>query len=154
METATVGAHAVLVAACLCAAYLDIRYRRLPNWLSGLTLIAGIVLAGVAGGFAAVGAVAIHVIIALGVGMALFAMGWIGAGDAKFYAAVSAWFSWHYAAALAGAIGIGGLVLLIAWFPLRKMGRGKEDPLFRQLPFGVAIALGALLAHFGVALIA
>lgn len=148
-----------LVLIGLTGSWFDIRDRRLPNWLSLASLVAGLGFSLAAGGWAALGAASAHFLIALTIGAGLYAARMIGAGDAKFYAAVAAFFPWWDAAMLAGAIGIGGLLLLLVWLSMRRFARrgtsrgikGKQDA-FAQLPFGVAIALGSWIAWFGLQL--
>ncbi|WP_203230535.1 prepilin peptidase, partial [Segeticoccus rhizosphaerae] len=75
----------VAIALAVLGAAWDIRTRRIPNWLVlALAVFAtGATLA--SGGLATLGSTAIHAVIVLFVGMGLFAIKWIGAGDAKFY---------------------------------------------------------------------
>ena len=101
-----------------------------------------------AGGWPTAGNHALHALIALVVGAGLFAMRVIGGGDAKFYAAVAAWFSLHDAVWLLVLVSLSGLVLLVVWIgarmlsgrPIRKQGAGLNG-----LPYGVAIAVGAAI---------
>ena len=74
-------------------AYTDVTARRLPNWLSLALLVTGLAFAATQGGWSAVGWHGAHAGIALLVGMALFATGGIGGGDAKFYTGLAAWFA-------------------------------------------------------------
>ena len=93
---------------------------------------------------------------ALVIGMAMFAMNWVGGGDAKLFAACGLWIGVSGAApflfwtGLAGGVLAGGLLLARqaasyapgfgpAWMQ-RLLTRGG------QVPYGVAIAAGALAA--------
>jgi prepilin peptidase CpaA len=145
---------ALLPAALLAAAgaYLDIRHRRLPNWLcAALALAAATGLALWAGADALPWAM-LHAAMALVVGMLLFAAGLIGGGDAKFYAAAALSVP---ASPLAGPLGMlgwtsaAGLVLLIGMAIGRRM-LGVPGSFMKgwQVPYGVAIASGFLLTHF------
>ena len=58
-----------LVALGLVASWLDVSKRRLPNWLSLLTLAAGLIVTGLSAGFSAVGSHLAHAAVALLVGM-------------------------------------------------------------------------------------
>jgi prepilin peptidase CpaA len=141
---------AALTGLCATAAWLDLTRRRIPNWLCGLTVIAGLAVAGAAGGFAELGSHALHVAAALLGGMVLFALGGIGGGDAKFYAGVAAWFGLGQGALLLVSVALSGLVLLIVWFIYRRARRiplrpSKKDPM-DSLPYGIAIAAGAIAA--------
>jgi len=94
---------------------------------------------------------------ALVVAMGLFAAGWIGGGDAKLFAAVAPWLGWPAVIPFLAATALvgGGLALLLlniraAW--LRPYLAGAPPWLARlttageAVPYGVAIAVGALVA--------
>lgn len=142
------AAGASLLASGLVACWMDIRHRLLPNWL---VLVTAAAAAGTAawGGF--LGVAAIHMALALVIGMALFALKVVGAGDAKYYAALALFFPWQGAAIFALCIGLGGIVLL-AGTTARLALPGRNPPARApvgtrmHLPFGVALAIGAMLA--------
>ena len=67
----------------------DVRTRRIPNWLVALLALAAAGATLGMDGWSALGSSAIHAAIALVVGMGLFALRAIGAGDAKFYSAAA-----------------------------------------------------------------
>lgn len=147
----------------------DIRHRRIPNALS-LALFGGGVLFSVASQGVGVGVRASLAGMAVGLGLwvVFYALGVMGAGDVKFFAAASSWLgpglSWR-AAVLAALLG----GVLATWTLLRtgRFGRALKGlallPFTRtipvprvtdltpaearaQLPYGVALGLGALLA--------
>ncbi len=140
----------VLVLFAVIAAWLDVVARRLPN-----ALCLAVALAGLGFGFAAAGAVptasaAAHSVIALLVGMLLFRFGMIGGGDAKFYAGCAAWFALPQGLALLGLVSVSGLVLVVVWFTWRRMSpkdRSGETRAFAMVPYGVAVAVGAVAAR-------
>jgi prepilin peptidase CpaA len=143
-----------LITAGLVACWTDLRTRRIPNLLCALTLGLGLAYAGWSGGWHDAGNHALHAMATLGIGAGLFATRAIGGGDAKFYAAVAAWFTLHDAVWLFVLVSCSGIALLIAWFaarmmsgrPIRKQGGGING-----LPYGVAIAAGgAILILAGV----
>lgn len=133
-------------------AWLDIRYRRLPNWLCAFALLSGIGFGLATAGVGAVGSGLLHGVAALAVGAGLFALGGIGAGDAKYYAALAVWLPLGAAPLLIGLVGLAGLLLVLAWLPWRlravRAGRwsSREDA-FARLPYGVAISCGALAGY-------
>jgi prepilin peptidase CpaA len=104
----------------------------------------------------------IGICLALGAGallvaMGLFAAGWIGGGDAKLFAAVALWLGWPAIVSflMATALVGGALALLllnvrVAW--LKPYLAGAPPWLARlattgeAVPYGVAIAIGALVA--------
>ncbi|WP_034491124.1 A24 family peptidase [Afifella pfennigii] len=86
---------------------------------------------------------------------ALFAAGWIGAGDAKLASAAALWFGWHDALAYfflaslcGGALSLAIVFLRAKWPPLppnwpqwlRRLQDARTG-----VPYGVAFALSALL---------
>lgn len=139
------------------AAIGDVRSMTIPNWISlalaGLFVPVALIL-GLpplqVGTHLAVG------VIALLIGMALFALRWLGGGDAKLMAAVMVWLGASAAlpfvvwTAIAG--GIFSLFLLItrSHVPiLAGVGPEFSRRLFQpkgDIPYGVAICIGALVA--------
>jgi prepilin peptidase CpaA len=143
---------AVLATACVTAAWLDVRYRRIPNLLCAGTAIAGLVVAVLLpSGAVGLASHALHMLIALIGGMILFRFGILGGGDAKFYTAVAAWFALGKGALLLVDVALCGLVLLIFWFVYRRvMGypiRRSGGSVFDGLPYGLAIGTGAITAY-------
>jgi prepilin peptidase CpaA len=139
------------------AALKDLTSYTIPNWISlGL---AGAFVVAAAGAGLPLQVVGVHVaagFVALLAGMVLFAAGWIGGGDAKLLAACCLWFGWPGVrdflldTALAG----GGFALLLiaargqmvrAFLPLTGWAGRLTTP-GAPAPYGVAIALGALIA--------
>jgi prepilin peptidase CpaA len=130
----------------------------IPNWMPA-ALIVGFAVAAVALGlpWRLVAADVAVGVVALFAGMAMFALGWIGGGDAKLFAAAGLWLGLSGAPTFLLVTGVagGGLALCLlglrsasvrpligaapAWF-LRLAERGEG------VPYGVAIALGALIA--------
>ena len=152
MINPNLAAAAILIASCAFAGWSDLFRRRIPNWLCAITALAGLAMTIASGSFAMVGNHALHAAIALAVGMALFALRVVGGGDAKFYAAIASWFPLRSAGALIMFVGGCGFVLLVVWFVARRL-RGKpirtsgNDP-FDGLPYGIAIASGAVIMNF------
>jgi prepilin peptidase CpaA len=140
------------------AALKDITSFTIPNWIS-LSLIAAFPLAALATGLplAQAGAQAGVGVAALVIGMAMFAAGWIGGGDAKLFAAAALWLGWPAAITYAfmtcvagGALAV--LLLGLRSTPLRPFlasGPGWFARLAepgQSVPYGVAIAVGGLAA--------
>lgn len=90
-------------------------------------------------------------------GLVLFSRGWLGGGDVKLLAAIALWFDFKGAAALYLWIGLGGAVLAVAFILLRRMlptavtASGNIPSLKAKgpIPYGLAIAAGAMLAIVG-----
>lgn len=130
----------------LIGAYTDIRQRRLANWLSLALLAFGLAHGFALGGWPAVGWHGAHAVIALVVGMLLFAGRIIGGGDAKFYAGMAAYFPLAMGLKLVIWVTLVGGALVLGWILLRRM-RGvplRRDGDHGKFPYGVAIAAGGL----------
>jgi prepilin peptidase CpaA len=149
----------VLAAAAASVALVtDLRHRRIPNWLTGGTLVGGLLvnlwLSGLPGGLSA--------LLGAGLGFALlfplYLIGAMGAGDVKLLAALGAALgpSGLVSIAVYGAI-VGGLVSLIVMLrcgvfarALREMVLLGRPPSLRTgitAPYAVAIAGGVYAAQ-------
>jgi prepilin peptidase CpaA len=161
-----VTAGAVFTGLILYAAWRDIRSRRIPNrtvaWLAllgavysiGVDPAAGTLLR-VVGGFAA----------GLACWLPFYALGWLGAGDVKLFAAAGTWLGpvRTVEGALIGALA--GALLAVGWMvwsygfrrtaatlsvataaPSILASEGRKVDTRRTLPYGVALAVGALAA--------
>lgn len=96
----------------------------------------------------------------LAIGFALYAGKWIGGGDAKLFAAAALWFGWGDVASFATVAAIAGGLLALAvlglrslWYRLPPFAAARIDPQ-SELPYGVALAAGALLVYPHSALMA
>lgn len=132
----------------IAGAGLDLSRRHLPNSLCLLVLVAGAGAIFWSGGSSDLISAALHSVIALLVGMALFRFGMVGGGDAKFYAATAVWFPLDSAIKLLLNVSISGLGFLLIWFLYQKIHdpvNGSKSALSRKgFPLGVAIAFGAM----------
>lgn len=149
---------ALFPALVIVAALRDATSYTIPNWIP-LALIGAFAAAGPAMGLP-VPQLGQHLGIgALGLvaGMAMFALGWIGGGDAKLFAAAALWLGWPAAMTYGAMTGVAGGVLALALLSLRSgylrpyvvtgpawFSRLAEPG--ESVPYGVAIAAGALLA--------
>lgn len=135
----------------------DLTTMKIPNWVS-LALLAAFVPAALLAGlpwttFALHFAVGLAVLI---VGMGLFALRWIGGGDAKLMAAAALWLGPAGLLPFVLFVGLAGgafcLVLLSArtWLQVYALNApGWVARLLQpkgDIPYGVAIAIGAVLA--------
>ncbi|MHA6287509.1 A24 family peptidase [Maricaulis sp. CAU 1757] len=139
----------------LFAAWCDAVSFTIPNWLSGAVALAFLPAALVAGlGWGEAGNHLLGGGVALLIGFALFAPGWIGGGDAKLFAAAALWMGWPdmyqflMATVLAGGVLVLALIVLrrgLAWVP-QVAGRLDGSALAKDapVPYGIAIAAGAL----------
>ena len=166
------GVEAVVLALVLCAAVYDVRYRRIPNWLSVSGVLAGLALnafldQGRPGMFVSS---MLGLAIAFGVYFVLYALRAMGAGDVKLMAAVGTvvgwpnWFGIFIVTAIIG--GIMALILVAArgrvkrtfWnvaFILSELKGGRpaymrreeldvKNPKALGLPHGAVIAVGTI----------
>ena len=140
----------------------DLVSYRIPNWIS-LALIAGFtVTAGLAAAFGDVTLSALGLNLAVGAaalaaGVAMFALGWIGGGDAKLFAAAGLWLGWPAVGVYLAVTGLAGGALALILLQLRSpafRGVVQSGPQWfarlaepgANVPYGVAIAVGALVA--------
>lgn len=139
----------------------DVTSYTIPNWIS-LALIAAFVPAALAGGLAwpVIGLQLAFGVVALVAGMAMFALGWIGGGDAKLFAAVGLWLGWPASLTYLLVTGVTGGVLAVGLLSLRSLWMrpyvqggpqwfGRLATPGENVPYGFAIAAGALAAFPG-----
>lgn len=142
---------AVLALVAVAACWFDITERRIPNWLVLATLAGGLLFAAAGPEAGALVPRLIHAAIALIIGMGLYAIRLIGAGDAKFYAAVAGWFNVSEGLGLLVAVSLVGAVFALGWIIMRRLRPNRapaaDNPDRAKLPFGVAISLGALAEY-------
>jgi len=82
---------APLLAMLCVACVVDLRERRIPNWLNLLMLVSGLANAAVWGAPVALQAALIGVVVGFSLVFVQFALGAVGGGDVKMLAAVGAW---------------------------------------------------------------
>lgn len=148
----------VFPALVVVAALRDVTSYTIPNWISlaligafvPTMLVLGLPL-GAIGQHAGVGAAA------LVAGMAMFALGWIGGGDAKVFAAAGLWLGLPAVVPFVVVTAVAGGALAVfllfarttALNPLMTSGPawlGRLATRGENVPYGVAIAAGALFA--------
>ena len=124
----------------------DIKDRRLPNWLSLLLLLVGLAHGFALDGWSGMGWHGLHALVALLVGMPLFAMKWFGGGDVKFYAGAAAYFPIASGIQMLLWISLIGVALMLSWIALRRVvASRKVTPTGNHalFPYGVAIMAGS-----------
>jgi prepilin peptidase CpaA len=154
----------VLPALMILAAVSDCASLRIPNWLTGFTALAFFPMAWATGmPIAELGWHVLAGIILFFAGYALFALGLFGGGDAKLMAAAGLWFgtaqSLNFLTMTAIAGGILALVIAVwaaAFLSWDMSGSERTLPLRQRLrqwapkvPYGIALAVGAILAFPG-----
>ena len=155
VQTALLLSFPILV---IVAALRDVTSFTIPNWISLALLGAFFPTALILGvGLPQIGLHVAAGVAALVAGMIMFALRWIGGGDAKLIAAACLWLGVTGSGMFLLWTGLAGgifcLMLIFArayarpyvvggqgWFP--RLMEPKGD-----IPYGVAIAIGALLAY-------
>ena len=148
------------------AAALDVWTRRIPNRLVLILAALGIIYASFqVPGFAGVWRGAEGIAVGLALWLPFYAVGWLGAGDVKLFAAASAWLGPARAFEAALAAAVAGAALAVIWMlwtygvkrALATLGVAAAAPAVLApsprtsigqptLPYGVALALGVLAA--------
>jgi prepilin peptidase CpaA len=134
------------------AAVTDIRARTIPNYLNAIIAVGGLVSVFALGGASEALSASGHLAIALAIGLLVYALGMWGGGDAKFYAASSAWFALGELPRLVLGISLGGLLLVIVWFVGRRLSGKTAHGAKGELPYGVAIAAGGIATMASLAM--
>jgi prepilin peptidase CpaA len=166
-STIAVVGFAIFATLLLCACVSDVQRRRIPNSVAALLAAAGIaysVAASLTPGRALIASAG-----GLAVGLALwlpfYAVHWLGAGDVKLFAAAGAWLgpARTIEGALIGALAGGVLAAVWMLFTYGLMGTAATAAIAistprkivaqrvdtrsrRAVPYGVALAIGAMAA--------
>lgn len=143
----------------------DVTTMTIPNWVS-LALIGLFFPAALAAGMPlqAVGMNVMVGIAALLIGMVMFALRWVGGGDAKMMAAAALWLGMEAGTQFLLWTGIAGGLFAVALLQARQFGHvyaarapawvGRLLEPKGDIPYGVAICAGALAAFPASALMA
>ena len=145
---------ALILAILLIAAALEDAVRlRISNLTVGLVLVAAIVAAITVGLDLRLWQNLVVFLVLLAVGTPMFAAGRLGGGDVKLLASVGLWFDFAGAVWLLVAVALAGGVLALLILLIRSINWSEEIRrrvvLLRPgggIPYGVAIAAGALIA--------
>jgi prepilin peptidase CpaA len=160
--TVAILVMAVLPALLAAAGAFDLMSYTIPNIIPAAMIVLFIsfmiIIALSGGGVMSWSEIGLHLlggIIGLAAGMALFAAGWIGGGDAKLFAAALLWLGWDALLDYTITASVLGGVLTLALLALRQVPLPAflvKQSWFRRLsdqkagvPYGVALAVAALL---------
>lgn len=149
------------------AGIIDLRWRRIPNWLVALTIGLSLIWHGATGGLAGLWMSAAGLLVGTAVLLPFFLLRAMGAGDVKFFGALGAAVTYNhvFAVFLISAI-VAGLMALIQAVWSRALvatlanvvslmgrflrGRFSPHPILNlandrvlTIPFGVSIAIAA-----------
>ncbi|SDF83673.1 A24 family peptidase [Terriglobus roseus] len=156
-------------AVALCAAVMDVRSRRIPNWFTLPTLVGALILQVTIGGLHALALSFVASVLAGSLFLVLFLAGGMGGGDVKLIAAIAAGIGLSNTGALLVLTALCGGVMAIVvivwhrrvWHSVRNVGRivahhcenGLEphpelnvrNKRNLRLPYALAITAGTLL---------
>ena len=154
------------------AAYFDLRWRRIPNWLVFPFLLGGLVVSTWVAGWHGLGQSLLGMLLGGLVYGLLAMMGGMGMGDVKLCAAIGAWIWVRQLGFALVMIAIAGGIMALAWaafggfmgemfsgagdllFGWRKRGLHTppdltlSNPKARKMPYAPAIAIGTLISFF------
>lgn len=156
-----------VVALCVVATVVDVRTRRIPNWLTGSALLLGLVVHVAVRGVPGLRDSGLGALVAGGLMLPGWLMRWKGGGDVKLMAAAGAWLGLdHGLLAALFSLVAGGLVAVV--YALRRgvlkqslwsasvlgawavSGATKSVPPpvtgGVTFPFGIAVLIGSLAA--------
>ena len=118
-------------------AWSDVRTRRIPNWLTGSSILAGLILHLVLGGWRSLGSAALAGLLAGAVFLVFHLAGGMGAGDVKLMTAVSVLAGLnHFAEILIATALMGGVFALTLAVSRRRLKHTLSN-------------IGVLVAHHG-----
>lgn len=147
----------VLAALLSVAAYLEIKEKRIPNWLTFPSMAIGLLCGYFPGGIP-FGSALVGLVLGFGVFFIFFLFGGMGGGDVKLMGAVGALLghslvvpAMMYTALIGGVMGLG--VLVWRWVGPKAAPADAGRPAAAAagagtIPYGVAIVCGCLLALF------
>ena len=153
--------------------FFDLTVRRIPNWIIAFGLLGGLLL-NASQGFAQFSYSLLGFIGGIGVFIVPFALGWMGAGDVKYFGVVGALLGveWlprvlFYSILVAGGFAVAYIAidrfnsgrLKDAWtdckLAILSLGRVLPDSIGKRsakgadsVPWGVAIGAGTLVAYY------
>jgi prepilin peptidase CpaA len=155
---------AVFALLLLCACVSDVQRRRIPNSIVTMLAVTGVVYSVAASATASQALIMSFSGLSLGLllWLPLYLARWLGAGDVKLFAAAGTWLG--PARTLEGALigALAGGVLAAIWMlcayglqgtaalgianPRKIVNHGVDTKSRRAIPYGVALAIGAMAA--------
>jgi prepilin peptidase CpaA len=123
MSTFALLMSAPVIGMLVCAAIIDLRCRRIPNWLTFSLVLSGIVQSLTAGGLVSPASSLMGMGVGFAIPFVLFAIGALGGGDVKLLAGVGAWFGPQAAFNVIVIAALVGAVMVIAQALAQRRGR-------------------------------
>ncbi len=159
------------VVTVLTASITDLRSRRIPNWLVGLSFVAALIAAALNGGGAGLGRSLEGALLGGSILGVLYLLGGMGMGDVKLCMAVGAWIGPTQLVMALVMMGLAGGVIALGWamaggflresldgasnlaFGWARRSRTHqsltlESPGARSIPYAPAIAVGAIFSFW------
>jgi len=142
--------RAIVLGAVGYAAFVDLSTRRIPDASVLVCFLAGACCSFSIQGWTAFLSISAAV-CALAALMIFVHYGYLGGGDAKLMAAVTAGFPMPVLPLLAFSIAVGGgalAVVMIVFRRTRLFSTSASSERYQTVPYGVAIAIGTVIASF------
>lgn len=145
----------------LIAVYYDLKWRRIPNFLTFSLIILGFILNLITGGVSALYYSLLGFVIGAGFFFIFFLIGGMGAGDVKLMGGIGALLGFRtvikalfYTAFVGGIIAL--IIISISYFVKRfKISENKLyttikdiNPMKITMPYSIAIGIGTILSFF------
>jgi prepilin peptidase CpaA len=137
---------AVLACAMIAAAIEDAARFRISNLTSLVVLAGAFAAAAIEGPSSALWQNGAVFVVILVLGTAAFSAGVLGGGDVKLFAATGLWFDLRSALSFVVLVFLSGGVVAIGYLLSRLFRGGARGGMKeKRVPYGIAIALGALI---------
>ena len=138
--TVSFGSAVAILGLTAGAAMIDVRTRRIPNLLVGSALAAGLIAQGVGGGTDGLVGGLVGMLVAGGILLPGWLLGWMGAGDVKLMAAAGMWFGFPQSLyATLASLMAGGVIALVMAIRHRSLGRSLRGAAM----MGASVVTGA-----------
>lgn len=130
--------------AMVAAAIEDGARLRISNVTSLLVIVGAVAAAIIEGPSLVLWQNVVVFIAILLLGTAAFSAGWLGGGDVKLFAAAGLWFDLSSAIWFVALTFLAGGVVAVGYLASRPFRRRAKSSKHTRVPYGIAIALGAL----------
>jgi prepilin peptidase CpaA len=134
----------LLCLAMVAAAVEDAARLRISNITSLVVVVGAVAAAVIEGPSLALWQNVVVLLIILVVGTTAFSAGWLGGGDVKLFAAAGLWFDLRSATWFVALTFFAGGVVALGYLASRPFRRAAKSSKNTRVPYGIAIALGAL----------